>query len=169
MVFGFYLHWFPTHGAYGNNVVPGFNLPFIASVLYHAAMPIFTLFFAFFGSWALSMRGNTISQLGEDYVTYAEARGLPSSVVRKYVGRNALLPLYTMLIISLGFSFGGSVFVEQTFSYPGVGNLYVTALYNSDWLLAMGILVIIVVAIVLGMVIADLTYSLIDPRVRAGE
>ncbi|MFB6491391.1 MAG: ABC transporter permease subunit, partial [Thermoproteus sp. AZ2] len=117
----------------------------------------------------LSMRGNTISQLGEDYVTYAEARGLPSSVVRKYVGRNALLPLYTMLIISLGFSFGGSVFVEQTFSYPGVGNLYVTALYNSDWLLAMGILVIIVVAIVLGMVIADLTYSLIDPRVRAGE
>jgi len=169
MFFGFYLRIAPTSGAYGVNVAPGLNLPFILSVLRHAAMPIFTLFFATFGGWTLAMRGNVISQLGEDYVTYAEARGLPSSYIRsRYVGRNALLPLYTSLIISIGFSFAGSVFVEQTFAYPGVGSLYVNALTNSDWLLAMGILFIIVVAIAVGMIVADLTYSLIDPRVRVG-
>jgi peptide/nickel transport system permease protein len=164
---GFEYHIFPTHGAYSGT--PGFNLPFIASVLYHAALPIFTLAFASFGHWALSMRGNIISVLGEDYVTYAEARGLPSSwIQRRYVGRNALLPLYTGIIIALGFSFGGSIFVESTFSYPGIGQLYVNALSNDDWPVAMGILLIIVLAIVVGMVIADLTYSLIDPRVRVG-
>lgn len=169
MVFGFYLHVVPTAGAYGVNVKPGLNLPFLLSVLRHAAMPIFTLFFATFGGWALAMRGNVISQLGEDYVTYAEARGLPSRYIRsRYVGRNALLPLYTSLIISIGFSFAGSVFVEQTFSYPGVGSLYVNALTNSDWMVAMGVLFIIVTAIAVGMIVADLTYSLIDPRVRVG-
>ena len=166
---GFYFHIFPVAGAYSAHVTPGFNLPFIASVLYHAALPIFTLAFATFGHWALSMRGNIIQILGEDYVAYAEARGLPSGwIQRRYIGRNALLPLYTGIIIALGFSFGGSVFVESTFSYPGIGQLYVTALSNDDWPVAMGILLIIVLAIVLGMVIADLTYSLIDPRVRVG-
>ncbi|MFP3044598.1 MAG: ABC transporter permease [Thermocladium sp.] len=164
---GFYLHWFPVAGAYSAGVVIGFNLPFIASVLYHAFLPIFTLTFATFGHWALSMRGNTIAQLGEDYVSYAEMRGLPGSwIARNYVGRNSLLPLYTSIIIALGFSFGGTVFVESTFSYPGIGQLYTTALSNNDWPLAMGVLIIIVVAIVIGMLIADLTYSLIDPRVR---
>ncbi len=164
---GFYLHWFPVAGAYSAGVVIGFNLPFIASVLYHAFLPIFTLTFATFGHWALSMRGNTISQLGEDYVSYAEMRGLPSGwIAHNYVGRNSLLPLYTSIIIALGFSFGGTVFVETTFSYPGIGELYTTALSNNDWPLAMGILIIIVFAIVIGMIIADLTYSLLDPRVR---
>ncbi|MFP3311581.1 MAG: ABC transporter permease [Caldivirga sp.] len=164
---GFEYHIFPTHGAYSGT--PGFNLPFIASVLYHAALPIFTLAFASFGHWALSMRGNIISVLGEDYVTYAEARGLPSSwIQRRYVGRNALLPLYTGIIIALGTSFGGAVFVESVFSYPGVGALLSSSLGNGDWALGMGILLILILAVVLGMVIADLTYSLIDPRVRQG-
>jgi len=166
---GFYFHVFPVAGAYSAHVTPGFNLPFIASVLYHAALPIFTLAFASFGHWALSMRGNIISVLGEDYVTYAEARGLPSSwIQRRYVGRNALLPLYTGIIIALGTSFGGAVFVESVFSYPGVGALLSSSLGNGDWALGMGILLILILAVVLGMVIADLTYSLIDPRVRQG-
>jgi len=164
---GFEYHIFPTHGAYSGT--PGFNLRFITSVLYHAALPIFTLAFASFGHWALSMRGNIISVLGEDYVTYAEARGLPSSwIQRRYVGRNALLPLYTGIIIALGTSFGGAVFVESVFSYPGVGALLSSSLGNGDWALGMGILLILILAVVLGMVIADLTYSLIDPRVRQG-
>lgn len=161
----FRYHIFPTHGAYSG--VPGFNLQFITSVLYHAALPIFTLFFASFGHWALSMRGNIISVLGEDYIAYAEARGLPGGWIQKrYVGRNALLPLYTGIIIALGTSFGGAVFVESVFSYPGVGSLLSSSLSNGDWALGMGILLIMILAVVLGMVIADITYSLIDPRVR---
>ncbi|ABW01523.1 ABC transporter permease [Caldivirga maquilingensis] len=164
---GFEYHIFPTHGAYSGT--PGFNLRFIVSVLYYAALPIFTLAFSSFGHWALSMRGNIISVLGEDYVNYAEARGLPSNwIQRRYVGRNALLPLYTGIIIALGTSFGGAVFVESVFSYPGVGALFSSSLSNGDWALGMGILLILILAVILGMVIADLTYSLIDPRVRQG-
>ncbi|MBP1449663.1 MAG: ABC transporter permease, partial [Thermoproteus sp.] len=165
--FAYQYNIFPISGAYSPNVTPGFNLPFIASVLYHAALPILILFIAGLGHWALAMRGNIISQLGEDYVMYAEARGLPSKWIRsRYVGRNALLPIYTSLIIALGFSFGGSVFVETLTSYPGVGMLLTSALSNGDWALGMGILLVLILAVVLGMAIADFTYSLIDPRVR---
>ena len=162
---GFQYHIFPTHGAYSGT--PGLNLRFISSVLYHAAMPIFVLFFSSFGHWALSMRGNIISILGEDYVAYAEARGLPSGWIQKrYVGRNAMLPLYTGIILALGMSFGGAVFVESIFSYPGVGSLLSSSLSSGDWALGMGVLLVLILAVVLGMVIADLTYSLLDPRVR---
>lgn len=164
---GFRLHVFPTGGAYSLNVTPGPNLPFIVSVLYHAALPILTLTLINLMGWALQMRANIIYTLGEDYVTFAEIRGLPDSLIEtRYVGRNSILPLYTSLIISLGFSFGGSVFVETVFDYPGVGSLIVDAVTNNDYPVEMAAFVIIVLAVVVGVFLADLTYSLLDPRVR---
>ncbi|BCU69965.1 ABC transporter permease [Stygiolobus caldivivus] len=166
-ILGFELHWFPTGGAYSASITPGLSLPFIVSVLYHAILPISTLTLANLAGWALHMRANTIYTLGEDYVSFAEIRGVRDKLIEtKYVGRNALLPLYTSLIISIGFSFGGSVFVEEIFSYPGVGNLLYYAITNNDYTLEMGIFIIIITAVVVGVLLADLTYSLIDPRVR---
>ncbi|MFP3218731.1 MAG: ABC transporter permease [Acidianus sp.] len=164
-ILGYNLHWFPTGGAYCPCVPMG--LTFIGCVLYHSALPILTLTLANLATWALHMRANTIYTLGEDYVTFAEIRGVKDKTIEtKYVGRNALLPLYTSLIIGIGFSFGGSVFIEEIFSYPGVGHLLYNAITNNDYTLEMGIFIIIITAVVFGVLIADLTYSLIDPRVR---
>lgn len=164
---GFVYHVFPTGGAYSLKVTPSFNFPFIVSVLYHAALPIFTLTFINLMGWALQMRANTIYTLGEDYVTFAEIRGVREDRIEtKYVGRNSILPLYTSLIISISFSFGGSVFVEQIFSYPGIGLMLYNSIMNNDYPVEMGIFVIIVFSVVVGVFLADLTYSLLDPRVR---
>ena len=115
------------------------------------------------------MRGSTISVLGEDYISYAKARGLPSRrIVVTYVGKNAILPLYTQFMLSLGFMFGGSVFIEYIFSYPGVGYMLYQAITLRDWFLMTGAFDIIVIAVVLGALIADLTYSFLDPRIRRG-
>ncbi|BFH72058.1 ABC transporter permease [Sulfurisphaera javensis] len=167
---GYILGIFPTGGAYSVNVTPGFNLPFVISVLRHAVLPITTLTLINLAGWALHMRANTIYTLGEDYVNFAETRGVMDKIIEsKYVGRNSMLPLYTSLIITLGFSFGGSIFVEEIFSYPGVGLLLYNSVMNNDYPVEMGILVIIVFAVVIGMLLADLTYSLLDPRVKVGE
>ena len=88
---------------------------------------------------------------------------------KKYIGRNSILPLYTSLIITIAFSFGGVVFIEQTFSYPGIGSLLVSSISNNDYPVEMGILIIITAAVIVGNLIADLTYSFLDPRVKVGE
>ena len=164
-VFAFQLKWFPTRGAY--SVQPSFSLQFIADVLWHAALPILTWVVVHVSGWALGMRGSTISVLGEDYISYAKARGLPSRrIVVTYVGKNAILPLFTQFMLSLGFMFGGSVFIEYIFSYPGVGYMLYQAITLRDWFLMIGAFDIIVIAVVLGALIADLTYSFLDPRIR---
>ncbi|ARM75455.1 ABC transporter permease [Acidianus manzaensis] len=164
---GYELGIFPTGGTYSPSVTPGFNIPFIVSVLYHAILPIATLTLVNLVGWALHMRANTIYTLGEDYVTFAEIRGVSDNKIEtKYVGRNSILPLYTSLILSIGFSFGGSVFVEEIFSYAGVGLLLYNSVTANDYPVEMGVFVIIVLAVVIGVLLADLTYSLLDPRVR---
>ncbi len=169
-VLGFIYHVFPTGGAYSIKVTPGLNFPFIASVLYHAFLPIVTLTLVNLVGWILHMRANTISVLGEDFVNFAEISGVKKNIIEsKYIGKNAILPLYTSLIIAIGFSFGGSLFVEQTFSYPGVGNLLITAITSNDYPTEMGVFIILIVAVIVGNLIADLTYSFLDPRVKVGE
>lgn len=160
-----------SKGAFTTSIgKPGFNPIFIGSVLYYAFLPILTLTLVNFAGWVLQMRANTISVLGEDFVNYAEVRGLRRSIVeKKYIGRNSILPLYTSLIITIAFSFGGVVFIEQTFSYPGIGSLLVSSISNNDYPVEMGILIIITAAVIVGNLIADLTYSFLDPRVKVGE
>ncbi len=165
--FAFQLKWFPIRGAY--SVEPGFTLEFIADVLRHAALPILTWVIVHLGGWALGMRGSTVSVLGEDYIAYAKARGIASRrIVFTYIGRNAILPLFTSFMISLGFMFGGSIFIEYIFSYPGVGYMLYQAIQNRDWYLMIGTFDVIVIAVVLGTFIADILYGFLDPRIRRG-
>ncbi|QGA53227.1 ABC transporter permease subunit [Sulfolobus sp. E5-1-F] len=169
-ILAFTYHIFPTGGAYSVHATPGFNLPFIASVLYHAFLPILTLTVVNLVGWILQMRANTIYVLGEDFVNFAEVSGIKKDIIeKKYIGKNAILPLYTSLIIAIGFSFSGSVFVEQTFSYPGVGNLLINSITSNDYPTEMGVFIIIIVAVIVGNLIADLTYSFLDPRAKVGE
>ncbi|MDS0295732.1 ABC transporter permease [Halogeometricum luteum] len=164
-VLGYQLEWFPTGGRMTQSTVVGFNYPFIAGVFHHAALPIVSLVITGFGGWALSMRGNSIRILGEDYLRVAELRGLPSRRISLwYVGRNAILPMYTGLLINIGFIFGGSVILEQIFRYPGVGYYLYTSIGARDYPLMMGGFLVITITVAIGVFIADVTYGYIDPR-----
>ncbi len=167
IVFAVQLRLFPYLGEYSAEVTPGFNLEFIKDVLWHAALPIMTYVIVGFPGWALAMRGSTIGVLGEDYVAVAEARGLPGRrIALTYVGRNAILPLFTSFVITLGYMFGGSNFIEWLFTYRGIGYFFIMSTWARDYAVVQACLFVEVLAIIVGVTIADLLYGLIDPRVR---
>ena len=164
-VLGYQLDYFPTGGRMNTDTLVGLNYPFIAGALNHAALPIFSLVITGFGGWALTMRGNSIRILGEDFLRVAELRGLTSNRISlRYVGRNALLPMYTNLMINIGFMFGGSVILEQIFRYPGVGYYLYQSIGARDYPLMMGGFLVITITVAIGIFIADVTYGYIDPR-----
>lgn len=169
-VFGYILGWFPVHGRVSPAVTPEEPIRFIFSALNHAALPIASIVVTGVGGWSVTMRGNSISVLGENYMEVGRLRGLPRSrLTLEYIGRNAVLPLYTSLMIAIGFIFGGSVILERIFVYPGVGYYMVEAINTRDYQLMMGAFLIITLAVVVGIFIADLTYGLIDPRIQQEE
>lgn len=166
-IFAYTLEWFPTNGNYDIMVDPGFNIPFIASVFYHAALPIIALVFTQIGNWALMMKGSAVGVLGEDYINAAKARGIPDHIiVRKYLKKNAMLPLITSLAISFAFLFGGSPLMETIFNYPGIGQQFGSYIGRLDYPMIQGILFFISAVVIFVNLIADSIYSLVDPRVR---
>lgn len=167
--FAIYYPIFPARGAYDINIAPGFTLEFISSVLHHSILPMLAYILTSVGGWMLAMRSSTVRVLGEDYVVAAEARGLKTSrIVTTYVGRNAIIPLFTSFAISLGYMFGGSVFIETYFSYPGIGQILGLAMSYRDYPLIQGGVLLITSAVVISNLIADLLYAKLDPRIRMG-
>lgn len=170
IVFSYQLGWFPIAGRYSATTTPGFNLGFMISVVHHATLPILTGFVVGFGGGALGMRGNSIRILGEDFVRSARIRGLSSRLIAvRYVGKNAILPMYTGLMIGLSGIFSSSIIMERIFTYPGVGWYTFGALTNRDYPLLMGSFIFFTAITLAGITIADLTYSFIDPRIQLGD
>lgn len=154
-------------GAYSPGVEPNLSFDFISDAMYHASMPILVYVLTTIGGWMLVMKSSTVETLGEDYVTVARARGLPDRRIRTaYVGRNAVLPLFPQLAITLGFVVGGSILVEKVFQYQGVGFLLLQSVERRDYTVLQGILLIVTIAVVAANLISDLLYSRLDPRVR---
>src|SRR6185312_13113691 len=121
-------------GSTSPGIKPGFTIVFIKDIFLHAALPIGTYVLTTVGFWMLSMRNSTMATLGEDYVTVARARGLSDGrIATAYVGRNATLPLFTRLAISVGFIVGGSVLLETLFTYQGVGYLLAKSISQRDY------------------------------------
>jgi peptide/nickel transport system permease protein len=159
------LGWFPLAGRTSVDVEPGFTLPFILDVLKHATLPMLSVIITGFGVQTLAMRSNSVRVLGEDYIRVARLRMLPTSrIANQYVARNAVLPIYTGFVIQIGFIFGGSIILEEIFRYPGVGFYFFDAISSRDHPLMMGGFLLIAVAVVIAVLVADLTYGLIDPR-----
>lgn len=161
---------FPTSGAYDINFsTPGFNLKFIADCLYHGALPIISYVFIQTGGWALTMRGNCISVLGDDYIYAAKARGIPDRLIASmYLRKNAMLPLITSLAITFAATFGGSPLMENIFNYPGIGQQFNIFIGAREYFMILGILFFESVIIIAANLVTDSVYSLIDPRVRTG-
>lgn len=149
------------------NITPGFTPEYIASLFKYALFPVIIYVASTIGTWMLSMKSSTISTLGEDYITVAQARGLPQRrILTAYIGRNAMLPLITRLAISIGFVVGGSVAIEQIFEYPGIGRQLLRAITSRDYTTMQGIFLVITIAVVLANVLSDLALGWLDPRVK---
>lgn len=141
----------------------------LADRLYHAFLPACTLGLTGISSIAMHTREKVIEILESDYVLYARARGESGwRLIFRHGLRNLLLPVITLQFGSISEIFGGSVLVEQVFSYPGLGQAAVTAGLGSDIPLLMGITLISAVLVFAGNAAADGLYRLVDPRLRKG-
>ncbi|HEY9076583.1 MAG TPA: ABC transporter permease [Anaerolineaceae bacterium] len=154
-------------GSLSPGVEIGFTLKFISDALFHAAFPIATYVLTTVGGWMLTMKSSTVAALEEDYVAVARARGLPDSrIMTSYVGRNAMLPLFTQLAISVGFIVGGSVLIETIFVYQGVGKMLIDSINQRDYPVMQAVFLIITISVILANLLADFLYSWLDPRIR---
>lgn len=162
-------HWavLPAQYAYGINLRPLFDGPFILSLLYHGILPAFSIVIVAVTSTMIATRQLMIPVLGEDYLSFAEAKGLrPRTILTRYALRNCYLPAVTGFGISLGFIFSGNVLIEQLFTYPGVGHLYVQAILNQDLDTALGLTAIAIFTVLTANLIIDFLLPLLDPRVK---
>ena len=167
LVFGVKLHWLPYFFTYNFTLTPGFNPTFIGNVLEHAILPALTLLLTTIGTWILTMRNTMITTLAEDYIRMARAKGLPSRrIMLDYAARNAILPNLTGFAMSLGFVLGGAILIEQVFNYQGVGWLLLQAVNNNDYPLMQALFLLITVAVLVAILIADLATAILDPRTR---
>jgi peptide/nickel transport system permease protein len=153
-------------GSLSPGVTASFSLGFVGDLFFHGALPIAVYVLATIGSWLLTMKSSTIGTLEEDYVTVARARGLPNRrIMSSYVGRNAILPVFTQLTISIGFILGSSAAIEFVLQYQGIGYLLLTAIPQRDYTVIQAIFLIITISVIVSNLLADLLYSRLDPRI----
>lgn len=167
---GYQWDYFPIQGRMAPQTTPGLNYPFLAGVAYHSILPVISVVITGMGGRALAMRGNSVRVMGDDFIRVARLRGLKlRTIAIQYVGRNALLPMYTNLMLAVGFMFGGAIILEEIFGYRGLGQLMYSSIGNRDLPLMMGCFLLITMTVVIALFIADLTYGKLDPRVQSGE
>jgi peptide/nickel transport system permease protein len=133
----------------------------------HLILPVTALVVPQVGIWLFWVRSNMLEVLGQDYMRAARARGLREKTVLYGHGlRNALIPLVTIVGLSIPDIFAGALVVENVFAYPGMGRLTITAIGDKDHTLVMGITLMFAVLVIVGNLIADLLYAVVDPRIR---
>jgi peptide/nickel transport system permease protein len=138
-------------------------------VLRHAALPALSIVMVSLGWWFLSMRSLIVGIKGEDYITWAEAKGLPPRrIFWAYGFRNALLPQATGLALSIGHIVGGALITETIFAYPGLGYLIFNSVKNLDFPVIQGSIMLVIFSVAVANLVLDLVYPLIDPRIRYG-
>jgi len=164
--FAFKLNLFPATGATAAGTKVAFNGHVAVDILRHAILPALSIILAGVGFWMLGMRGMMVTTLGSDHMLLAEAKGLPGRTLFFRHGlRTAILPQLTALTIALGHVVSGAVLVEVIFGYPGIGGLFYQAIRSNDYPLIQGISLVLAVALGLGILMLDLAYPLIDPRI----
>ncbi len=167
LLFAYVVRWFPVSGGATMGRQPSLSLSFIRDVLWHSFLPALSIVILGMAVWFQTMKLVVQSVIGESYVQYARMGGVTENrIVIRYVFRNALLPQITGLALSLGLIFSGALITEIVFSYPGLGTLLYRAIVNGDYNLIMGITVFSIFAIATTVLLVDLIYPLLDPRIR---
>jgi peptide/nickel transport system permease protein len=164
--FAVVLGWFPVGGiSTAGSTATGLEL--LLDQLYHMFLPALTLTLAYLGEYTLITRSSLLDVMGEDYLTVARAKGLRDAVVRRrHAVPNALLPVVTLTAINFGFVLSGAIAVEAVFSWPGLGKLTADAIRGPDLPMLQALFLLFSAAVIVFNLIADLTYSWLDPRVE---
>lgn len=166
-VFVSWLGWFPSYGI-SSPGVSGTLLGTLLSVPVHLTLPLVTLTLARVGGIYLVARGSVLTTVGEDFLLFTRAKGVPErDVLFRHALPNAVLPIYTRFTLQLGSVVGGAVVVETVFSYPGLGLLIYDAAIARDYPLLQGAFLVLTVTVIVANLLADLTYPLVDPRTNA--
>ena len=165
VIFAVILGWFPVGGIKdaGSNET---GLALLLDELHHMFLPALTLTLAYLGEYTLVTRSSLLDVMGEDYLTVARAKGLRDVVVRnRHAVPNALLPVVTLTAINFGFVLSGAIAVEAVFSWPGLGKATADAIRGPDLPMLQGLFLLFSAAVIFFNLVADLTYSWLDPRV----
>jgi peptide/nickel transport system permease protein len=166
-LFAVVLRILPPAGGVDTTRIWRFDWPTVADILRHALLPCLAIVLGNIGFWALGMRSQMVSVLGEDYITFAEAKGLsPQRIFMMYGMRNAMLSQITALALSLGAVVSGAVLVEVIFNYPGLGSLLYVAIRGQDYFVIQGVVLMLIVSLAVLLFLVDLIYPLLDPRIR---
>jgi peptide/nickel transport system permease protein len=163
----FRLKLLPLGNAYSSGAIPNWSWDFALDVVRHQILPALALILGTVGGWALTMRGMGVTIQGEDYVTYAEHKGLSNiAIFRDYYLRNALLPQVTGLALALGTAVTNGLLVETLFGLPGLGTTLNQALRSNDFMVIYGIVLFVIMAVAGLLTGVEMLYPLLDPRVR---
>ena len=159
---------FPSGGMTDDFLIDPSWFTHVKDVAYHMTLPALTLALVLFGEYTLIVRSAMLETLGEDYILTARAKGLkPRTIVRKHALRNALLPITTLVALSLGYIVAGSILVETVFSWPGIGRAVYQAVLQRDYPMLQGAFLVLTLSVVFFNLLADLLYFKLDPRITA--
>ncbi len=166
-VFAVDLGWFEVGGIQSSLPMNATPWTKFVDMMWHLVLPMFVLVILSIGGWMRYTRTNTLEVLNADYIRTARAKGLSeNSVIYKHVFRNTLIPLVTMLAGTLPSLFGGAMITEQVFDIPGIGNIAYQAMNEGDIPFIMGYNMFIAVLTVIGILLTDIMYAVVDPRVK---
>ena len=164
LVFSVQLEWLPVYGAVSPETLTG--LAWIADAGKRLVMPAATLTLVGLGSVFVVARSAMVSELSEDYVFMARAKGLPDRGVRRHAARNAMIPVSTVALLGFSTLVGAATVVESVFSYPGLGSLAFSAVRARDYPVLQAVFLLLSLIAILANLVADLLYPVLDPRVR---
>ncbi|WP_058303426.1 ABC transporter permease [Gorillibacterium timonense] len=163
-LFAIHLHWLPSMG------MRTIGVQSAADVIRHGILPCISLAFGFLAVYVRYIRSSTIGQLKEDYVQIQYAFGSSkTTVLFRHVMKHVLLPVITLLGMSMGDLVAGAIVTETVFSWPGIGSLGMTAVRGMDYPLIMGITLLSSVLLILGNLAADILYGIVDPRIKGAR
>jgi peptide/nickel transport system permease protein len=162
IIFAAILHWIPSGG------IATLGAPFsLQDRLLHLIGPAAVLGLWMTATWSRYTRSSMLEVVGQDYIRTAQAKGLrPGAILFRHTLRNALIPLVTLAGLEFRNLFGGALVTETVFSWPGVGRLYLDSLNYQDYSVILGLLLFTSVMVLVGSLLADLVYVVVDPRIR---
>ncbi|MBW1700203.1 MAG: ABC transporter permease [Deltaproteobacteria bacterium] len=166
IIFSVKLKWFPAQGM--ETVASGYEgFKYIWDVVQHSIMPVFVLSLAQLAFIARLTRASMLEVMGLDFIKTAWSKGLGEKrVIMQHGLRNAMMPIVTIIGLRVGYMFGGVILTETVFSWPGLGRLMLRSLTTRDYPLTMGLFIVITVLVIIVNFLTDLTYAILDPRVR---
>jgi peptide/nickel transport system permease protein len=163
LVFSLKLGWFPASNMRGDDE----SIPLLWDVLHHLILPASVLAFGLVAYYARYMRSSMLEVIHQDFIRTARAKGVTEGkVILKHALRNALLPMITLLGFQLPNLFGGALIIEQLFAWPGMGRLAFGSIFIRDYQVIMGVTMVTALLVVIGNLIADILYAVVDPRIQ---